>query len=104
MSPTSVRSTRTAGGCSNGSFEGGPPRDPGRTRETMSRIGTGLLWAGGLVLAGLMGYTLTLDGGSATPRRRGAPAGVAEVAVVFPERVYWVEFRQGVLACVRRGL
>jgi hypothetical protein len=71
----------------------------------MSRIGTGLLWAGGLVLAALMAYTLTLGGGTATSTHRGATsAGVAEVAVVFPERVYWVEFRQGVLACVRRKI
>jgi hypothetical protein len=71
----------------------------------MSRIGTGLLWAGGFVLAALMAYTLTLEGGGAIPgHRRAATDGVAEVAVVFPERVYWVEFRQGVLACVGREL
>jgi hypothetical protein len=71
----------------------------------MSRAGTWLIGMGGLILAALMAYTLTLGVGGAPPRIRGAVRSEAsEVAVVFPERVYWVEFRQGVLACVRRKL
>jgi len=68
------------------------------------RIGTAMLSAGGLALIGLMAYTLWFDPdvGSRGPGP-GAP-GVAEVAVLFPDRADWLDFRRGVDACVRRGL
>jgi hypothetical protein len=72
----------------------------------MRRIGTGLLWVGGIVLAALMGYTIALDLGRASdpPRASGAALGDADVAVVFPEHESWAEFRNGITACARRGL
>src|SRR5947199_384311 len=51
----------------------------------MSRVGTGLIWAGVVVLAALMAYTLALDVGGMSPWNRGnGPAGTSQVAVVFP--------------------
>ena len=69
-----------------------------------SRIGTGLLGTFGLALAGLMAYTLAFEGceGTSTARRPGAVA--AEVAVFFPDRADWSDFRHAVAACVARGL
>lgn len=69
---------------------------------TSSRVGTWLLLAGGMVLAVLMIYTLSLGG----PDRPGddVPAGAAEVAVFFPDRGDWFDFRLGIAGCVRKGL
>lgn len=67
-----------------------------------SRIGTWLLLAGGMALTALMVYTLTL-GGPDLPGDDG-PAGAAEVAVFFPDRGDWFDFRLGIAACERKGL
>ncbi|HEX8199760.1 MAG TPA: hypothetical protein VF590_04680 [Isosphaeraceae bacterium] len=72
---------------------------------TSRRIGTGLLLAGSVLLALLMLYTLGLelfDSGSrpAAPTR---PDDAAEVAVFYPGRTDWVEFRQGIAATCARG-
>src|SRR4051812_43576739 len=75
----------------------------GRAMATISRAGTGLLMAGGLLLALLMAYTLIFDSGlSLAPAPR--PSGAAEVAVFYPNRVDWLDFRLGILECARRGL
>lgn len=67
-----------------------------------SRIGTWFLLAGGMALTALMVYTLTLGG----PDRPGdeGPADAADVAVFFPDRNDWFDFRLGIAACVRKGL
>lgn len=70
----------------------------------ISRTGTGLLLAGGMLLAMLMGYTLLLDEIFSRPVSAPRLAGVADVAVFYPGRDDWHEFRQGIAACVRRGL
>jgi len=69
-----------------------------------SRVGTGLLGTFGLALAGLMAYTLAFEGcqGTDPPGQPGAVA--AEVAVFFPDRADWSDFRHAVAACVGRGL
>ncbi len=71
----------------------------------MSRYGQALLWAGGLAIAALMAYTIALDTGSsrALLSRLGGE-GTAEVAVFYPERVLWNEFRLAVGLCARKGL
>ena len=70
---------------------------------TGSRIGTWFLLAGGTALAALMLYTLSLGGPRRLPGDDG-PAGTAEVAVFFPDRDDWSDFRLGITACVRKGL
>ena len=70
---------------------------------TGSRIGTWLLLAGGTALATLMLYTLSLGGPKHLSGDDG-PADAAEVAVFFPDRDDWTDFRLGVTACVRKGL
>ena len=71
----------------------------------MRRIGTGLLWAGGIVLGAYMVYTLALDQNPVLRRlRAGSAADASDVAVMFPEREYWAEFRAGIDACAGRGL
>ncbi|MCA1684425.1 MAG: hypothetical protein LC745_00260, partial [Planctomycetia bacterium] len=71
----------------------------------MSRLGQALLWAGGAVIALLMAYTLAFDTG---PGRSKAHAGlgrdVVDVAVFYPERILWQEFRFGLGLCVQKGL
>ncbi len=67
------------------------------------RFGTGLLGASGLALAGLMAYTLAFEGcGGSDPSPAAADA--VPVAVFFPDRGDWSDFRHGVEACVARGL
>lgn len=68
---------------------------------TTGRGGTYLLLLGGLALAAIMGYTLAIDGGKRAPSG-GSEA--AEVAVFFPDRADWLDFRLGITACGRRGL
>ena len=71
----------------------------------MNRIGNALLWVGGLGLAVLMAYTIALDAGFGGGRLHGgAGANAAEVAVFYPERTLWHEFRLGVRQCVRKKL
>jgi hypothetical protein len=70
----------------------------------MSRIGQALLLAGGLALAALMAYTVYFDVGRDRPGRGGRVEVAARVAVVYPDRTLWREFRQGVQACVQKGL
>ncbi|CAN5874241.1 hypothetical protein BH23PLA1_BH23PLA1_12970 [soil metagenome] len=71
---------------------------------TRPRAETGLLLAGGLLLFALMGYTLWIDGDLTSPRPVGPEIGADEVAVFFPNRNEWLEFRIGLNACVRRGM
>lgn len=71
----------------------------------MRRIGTGLLWVGGIVLAVLMVYTVALDRGRSSHRPgAGSALDAIDVAAVFPAREYWTEFRSGIDACAGRGL
>ncbi len=71
----------------------------------MRRFGLGLLWAGGFGLAALMAYTLALDTGPGWPHvSTGHDPDLAEVAVYYPERVLWQEFRSAVRLCTRKGL
>lgn len=69
------------------------------------RAGTALLGAGGILLAALMAYTLLVEDPStaptAPPIRREAEA---EVALFFPERGEWNDFRRGLTANLRLGL
>jgi hypothetical protein len=71
--------------------------------STGSRLGTWLLLAGGTALTALMLYTLSLGGPRRLPGDDG-PADAAEVAVFFPDRADWLDFRLGIAACVRKGL
>jgi hypothetical protein len=72
---------------------------------TMNRVGSGLLAFVGFVLAALMVYSLAPEGGWSKIRPdRSSDQGVDEVTVFFPDRPYWVDFRQGVEACRARGL
>ncbi len=65
------------------------------------RIGNGLLLVGGLALAALMAYTLSLDiEGTGWV----GPSGAADVAVVLPDRANWHDFRKGIWTCDRQGL
>src|SRR4051812_30248330 len=66
---------------------------------TISRAGTGLLLAVGLVLAVLMMSLLTPEG--VWPEHR-SPS--TEVAVFFPDREDWLDLQAGIEACARRGL
>lgn len=71
----------------------------------MNRIGHALLWIGGFVLAGLMAYTVAFDfghGGARRPVKAGR--GEVTVAVFYPDRTLWQEFRHGVRACIKKGL
>lgn len=71
----------------------------------MNRIGQAFLWVGGFALAALMGYTVYYGAGTNGPRSAAAPGGDADVvAVVYPDRTLWREFREGVLTCVRKKL
>lgn len=71
----------------------------------MNRIGQALLWAGGLALAALMVYTVYFDSGlGGTGRWSGTADDATPVAVFYPDRTLWREFRQGVEACVRKRL
>jgi hypothetical protein len=70
---------------------------------TISRAGTGLLLAGGLLLAALMIYTLSLDVPDTPTIPMARLADAADVAVFYPGRNDWVEFRQGIAACVGPG-
>lgn len=71
----------------------------------MRRVGIGLLWVGGIILAALMVYTVSLDLGRASHRlRAGLALDAIDVAAVFPEREYWTVFRAGINACAGRGL
>ena len=69
----------------------------------MSRIGQGLLLAGGLVLAALMVYTLRFDPNHGAKGRH-ATSAAATIAVVYPDRTLWREFRHGIIACERKRL
>ena len=71
--------------------------------STLNRCGTGLLLAGGLGLILLMGYTLSLEVGGLGGPDRLARDGVAEVAVFFPDRGDWDDFREALRASARRG-
>src|SRR5215211_5950298 len=71
---------------------------------TISRAGTGLLLAGSLLLAVLMIYTLFVDDGGSQPLPATRLGDAADVAVFYPGRGDWVEFRQAIVACERRGL
>jgi hypothetical protein len=71
---------------------------------TISRAGTGLLLAGCLLLAVLMIYTLFIGEFGYRPTTAARLDEVADVAVFYPGRSDWFEFRQGIDACVRRGL
>ncbi|MBX6314370.1 MAG: hypothetical protein IRY99_15875 [Isosphaeraceae bacterium] len=68
-----------------------------------SRLGTGLLLAGGLALAALMAYTLLLDVGAERPPSQRSE-GVKDVAVFFADRTDWNDFLEGVASCTRKGL
>ena len=70
---------------------------------TMCRAGTGLLLAWGLGLAVLMVYILTPEGGLSVvfPAQSGS---VSDVAVFYPERVDWLDFRSGIANCAKHGL
>ena len=71
----------------------------------MNRIGHALLWLGGVVIAALMAYTVAFDFIHGTMRRStGTARGAVTVAVVYPDRTLWQEFRQGIRACVKKGL
>lgn len=71
----------------------------------MGRTGQALLWVGGLGVAAVMAYTLWLDvARSHDLGHAGTPHGVTDVAVFYPERLLWQEFRQGVAVCERKGL
>jgi hypothetical protein len=70
---------------------------------TISRAGTGLLLAGSVLLAVLMVYTLFLGDPGYRPPAVTRLDDVADVAVFYPGRNDWVEFCQGIAACVRRG-
>lgn len=67
----------------------------------MNRFGNGLLALLGLALVALMVYSMAPDLWG--PHRSSRDA-AARVAVFFPDREYWSEFRRGVDACVSRGL
>ncbi len=67
---------------------------------TRPRAETGMLLVGGLLLVALMAYTLLMDGGESDPPLGGRDADVHEVAVVFPNRNEWLEFRVGLDACL----
>lgn len=69
----------------------------------MNRIGQALLLAGGLALAAFMVYTLRFDLNH-SGKGRDSTADVARVAVVYPDRTLWREFRHGVLVCARKRL
>jgi hypothetical protein len=72
----------------------------------MSRLGNVVFWALVLGLALLMAYTLVVDTGlwaRGTPRGR-VVEGSAEVAVIYPERSFWLEFRQGIDVCLGKGI
>ena len=71
----------------------------------MSRFGQGLLWAGGLAIAALMAYTVALDAGIGRSRLGyGHGDDLVDVAVFYPERILWREFRLGVRLCAKKGL
>jgi hypothetical protein len=68
-----------------------------------SRIGSGLLLAGGAAVLALMAYTLSLGDGRF--RSRSNPSiGVRDVDVFFPDRIDWRDFRLGIAECGERGL
>ncbi|MFO0907699.1 MAG: hypothetical protein U0794_04950 [Isosphaeraceae bacterium] len=72
----------------------------------MGRLSQALLWAGGLVVALLMAYTLLLDLGLGRPLT-GNPAPTSHeltVGVFYPELVLWHELRQGIRLCSDKGL
>lgn len=69
----------------------------------ISRLGNALILGGALALTGLMTYTLVGVGPSRIERPR-QPVSPPEVAVVFPDRADWRDFRQGIVACERLGL
>jgi hypothetical protein len=68
-----------------------------------SRVGSGLLLAGGLALVGLMAYTLALEDRHHY-RNDHWESNVADVAVFFPDRIDWSDLRLGISECARRGL
>src|SRR5262245_24364296 len=71
----------------------------GHTRSGL--WGHGVLLAAGLALVGWMAYTLAWVGeGHPGPRH----AGQADVAVFVPDRADWVDVREEISACVRKGL
>jgi len=71
----------------------------------MNRVGHALLWSGALALAALMAYTVGFDllhSGPAGPGR--ADRDGVTVAVFYPDKVLWQEFRHGVRACAKKRL
>jgi ABC-type branched-subunit amino acid transport system substrate-binding protein len=70
----------------------------------LNRWGNGFLLAGGLVVFGVMAYTLMIGRPGTVRQLHGQPAYAAGVAVFLPERADWLDFRRGVEACEKRGL
>src|SRR5262249_16290818 len=71
----------------------------GHTRSSL--WGHGVVLAAGLALVGLMAYTLGWVGEGRSGLRH---EGQADVAVFVPDRTDWVDVREGISACVRKGL
>jgi hypothetical protein len=65
-----------------------------------SRVGTSLLLIGGVAIAAVMAFSLTLDGRRPGSSRKST---ASEVAVLFPDRNGWLDFRRGADLCARRG-
>jgi hypothetical protein len=69
----------------------------------VNRVSNGLFLAGGVAVIGIMAYA-TFSGRMGSVQSKHAQATAAEVAVFFPDRVDWLDFRRGIEACKRRGL
>ena len=67
----------------------------------MSRLGQRLLAIGGFCLAALMVYTVILD---LEVKDSGDGSDTPIIAVFYPERIYWREFREGIRVCARKKL
>lgn len=73
-----------------------------------NRLGTWMLGVAGLLLAGLMGYTLFFPGGASlgglADEATGLKAGSPRVAIFLPDRRDWYDFRRAVAACEPKGI
>ena len=73
--------------------------------NSWNRVGTGLFGVAGLLLAGLMTYTLFFTGAKTTDGQGSAIGGSAvRVAIFLPDQHDWADFRRAVLACERKAL